>query len=111
MKCTYNQNVLCGLEEYVEDLINFGTSTPSGQVSSAMWLGSCMNCLHTTPELANCTQSLNGTLNEKDWDQQGLRDFLSFLNTRSVRFVDIWTRGAAPQDGKFCAWEFEELQR
>ena len=109
--CKYNRNVLCGLEGYVKDLINFGANATNGQVSPAIWLGNCMDCLHVSPTLANCTPSPNGTLNGKGWDRQGLRRFLRFLDTQHVRSVDIWTSGAAPQRAKYCPWEFEELER
>ena len=94
--CTYNQNVLCGLEGYVDDLINFGAKPETGQVSPAVWLGAC-----------NSTTSIN----EKGWDQQGLRKFLTYLDKRGVRSLDIWTSGARPQTANYCPWEIEELER
>merc|ERR1712060_305823 len=94
--CTYNRNVLCGLEGYVKDLINFGAKPETGQVSPAIWLGGC-----------NATTGLNG----KGWNQAGLRQFLAFLDTVGVRSLDVWSSDANPQKQDYCPWEFAELER
>jgi hypothetical protein len=90
--CTYNKYEMCGLEGYVQDLLRFGASASSGQASPAVWLGDC---------------APNGALNGQGWDQNVLRQFLSFLDTVGIRSVDVWSGGAHPESAGHCPWEFK----
>jgi hypothetical protein len=94
--CTYNKYEMCGLKGYVRDLLRLGANPSSGQASPAVWLGGCVP---------------NGTLNGQGWNQDTLRQFLSFLDTVGIRSVDVWSGGAHPESAGHCPWEFTELKR
>eukprot|EP01052_Picozoa_sp_SAG31_P032048 SAG31_NODE_3470_length_4235_cov_1.596712_2_plen_1063_part_00 len=107
MPCEGDPHRLCGLEGYVQDMLNRGVSAPSGQLSPALWLSGC----------TNATADPHSGVSNGGWTQPSLRLFLDFLESKGIRSLDIWSqpdreeRGANPTTDVPCDWALDELRR
>ena len=91
----------------VLDQLENGVDAPSGQLSPGLWFDQCAS---------------NGSMTHTGWTQKDLHEFLDFLDTKSVRSLDMWTSNQTdgrPKDdycqapcpaAPTCPWVYSELR-
>lgn len=82
----------CNIEGLIQNQIDNGVDTSSGQLSPGIWLNACTD----------------GQKTKTGWTQPTLHAYLEFLDQKGVRALDVWTDKPDPA-APTCGWVYTEL--